>query len=389
MHPTRNLVVVAFALPFISFAQNLSIGLIGGVSATDATRDLTDLNHIHTYSPSKDWIAGAAFELHLRSNLSLEADAMYRELHAKWAFIEPDGTPNSVSPANVVTWEIPILVKYHFRIGGLNPFIEAGPSFRTTGNLNFNPSHHGVTAGVGIERHLGAWSLAPQVRYTRWAADSFLGTPRSEPNQVELLLSVSHSAESHASPLGSRLALGAIFGWGLTDDIRSFNQTYNFIQISGTTETQVTETQNLTGLRDPLVGPVLEVALVNHLSAEVDAVYKPYRNRIATTIQGGAPIQPFTFTTSRTWQFPVLAKYRLAVGGVHPFVEAGPSFRIGSQYLSNHGVTAGAGVEMRWRALHIAPGLRYTHWAGPVFGGAQYVRNEASVVLTASVGGPK
>lgn len=76
---------------------------------------------------------------------------MYPELHSTFAGIEPDGTLNSISPSPVVTWEFPVLAKYRFSEGRFRPFIEAGPEFRTTGNLNFSPSRYGGTAGFGIE----------------------------------------------------------------------------------------------------------------------------------------------------------------------------------------------------------------------------------------------
>ena len=48
----------------------------------------------------------------------------------------------------VVSWDFPVLAKYHLAKLGRAPFVEAGPSFRVAGNLNgYNPSHFGVTAG--------------------------------------------------------------------------------------------------------------------------------------------------------------------------------------------------------------------------------------------------
>jgi hypothetical protein len=72
----------------------------------------------------------------------------------------------------VLTWDFPVLAKYHLAKLGRAPFVEAGPSFRAAGNLNgYNPSHFGVTAGAGAETRKGWALLSTALRYTRWAKD--------------------------------------------------------------------------------------------------------------------------------------------------------------------------------------------------------------------------
>jgi hypothetical protein len=128
------------------------------------------------------FLAGAMVEMPVTRRLSFQVDGLYRRLRY------PD------DPSVVVTWELPVLAKYTLTTHRFSPFIEGGPSFRVTGNLNFsNPSHYGVTLGSGIDLRLKPLKLSPGVRYTRWAAD---GPPRVFPptltlqNQVELLVSV-------------------------------------------------------------------------------------------------------------------------------------------------------------------------------------------------------
>jgi hypothetical protein len=179
-----------------------------------------------TFSPSKDWIAGVALEFHIHSRLSLEVDGMYRELHAAYAGIEPNGTLTGAAPFRVVTWEIPVLAKYRLGAGKLQPFVEAGPSIRATGNLNFNPSHRGATVGIGVETQWRGLSIAPTLRYTRWAQDQYFA--RSQLNQVELLVEVSRASESYGSPLGQRISVGAIAGWGLTNDVSSYTENFTY-----------------------------------------------------------------------------------------------------------------------------------------------------------------
>src|SRR5205814_5825386 len=93
------------------------------------------------YSALKSYAIRAKLEYRFATQFAVEADGTFHPLGYTFAGIEPGGTLNSVSPATVVTWEFPVLAKYRFALRGVKPFLEAGPSFRTTGNLNSaNPS---------------------------------------------------------------------------------------------------------------------------------------------------------------------------------------------------------------------------------------------------------
>lgn len=128
-------------------------------------------------------VAGGVVETPIGERLSIEVDGLYRRLRYR------------NDPSVVVTWEIPVLTKYTLATGALMPFVEGGPSFRVTGNLNStNPSHYGATMGVGTNIRLRRFKIAPAVRYTRWATD---GPKRislpvfTRQNQVELLVGIS------------------------------------------------------------------------------------------------------------------------------------------------------------------------------------------------------
>jgi hypothetical protein len=111
-------------------------------------------------------------EFGLPWHLSVEIDGLYRPLNFTSASVNPDGSLNSVAPNTVVTWEFPVLAKYRFSLHVVKPFVEAGPSFRTSGNLNgASPSNHGFTIGAGVEGRLRKLRIAPTLRYTRWATD--------------------------------------------------------------------------------------------------------------------------------------------------------------------------------------------------------------------------
>ena len=86
------------------------------------------------------------------------------------------------------------MAKYKFGSSSVKPFLEAGPSFRTSGNLNAAaPSTYGGTAGIGVEMRIWRLKLGPILRYTHWATDPDFTAFRSRTkrNQFELLLGLS------------------------------------------------------------------------------------------------------------------------------------------------------------------------------------------------------
>ncbi|MGA2881804.1 MAG: porin family protein [Bryobacteraceae bacterium] len=113
-----------------------------------------------------------------------------------------------------------------------------------------------------------------------------------------------------------------------------------------------------------LIGPMVELHLPLGFSVEADALYHPLD--LTQEINNGTS----TFRNSTlisSWEFPILAKYHfLPFPLLKPYVEAGPSFRATggavSNYLSKAGFTVGAGVEIKFRRLHLEPELRYIRW---------------------------
>ena len=185
--------VVAFSAAGFSQPVTAGVGLIGGASLTqDFQNQIFDVGF--AYSTPKRWITGGMVEARFPKHLAVEVDALYHELRFTDASILPNGTPNSGSPAPVVTWEFPVLVKYRLPLPKLTPLVEAGPAFRSSGNLNgTRPSNHGFTAGLGVEVRAKRVRIAPQVRYIRWARDRrvFSAAPLTVPDQVQFLTSIS------------------------------------------------------------------------------------------------------------------------------------------------------------------------------------------------------
>ena len=115
--------------------------------------------------------------------------------------------------------------------------------------------------------------------------------------------------------------------------------------------------------RDYIVGPMVELRLPFGLGVEADGLYRPLS--FATQLSNGAGTGSSSERIA-SWEFPILAKYRFGFPLVHPYVEAGPSFRtVGGNFgssLSDKGFTGGAGIEVNALLLRVAPEFRYTHW---------------------------
>ncbi len=166
-----------------AYAQPFSFGLMGGAGLTQDFQNYdlppvgalpgSTVSILGSSAPQR-WIAGGTLEVRLLLHLSVEADALYHELRFKTA-VQFGQTPPDWGSAfyqHVVTWEFPVLLKYRFQLPLVRPFIDAGPAYRSSGNLSHtNPSSHGVSAGLGVEAHLWKLKIAPQFRYLRWARD--------------------------------------------------------------------------------------------------------------------------------------------------------------------------------------------------------------------------
>ena len=116
--------------------------------------------------------------------------------------MEKDGSLNSVSPAPVVTWEIPVLARYDFGGKHMQPFLEAGPSV-PAGSATGTATHQGTAQlwWAGVQLRAGWLNIAPQVRYTRWAADPQAELSRTGRNQAEILLGL-YYAHQNPGPRG-------------------------------------------------------------------------------------------------------------------------------------------------------------------------------------------
>jgi hypothetical protein len=373
---TRLLVVALFISPLL-FSQNISFGVVGGTNLTDSFGKASFFTQIPqatgfevASTGPRTLIIGPEIEVKLPWGFSFEADALHRNRQTSLRFVSSTpGFPNSrVTYQTVTPWEIPLLLKYRFAVGGIHPFVEAGPSFRPGGSGT--GSHAGATAGGGIEFHAGDLRISPTVRYTRWER-SFTSAP-DRPDQVEMLVGFDWSPQSEKRvALAHRISYGLLGGASLG---RDFDPAVSTIFV------QHPDTNTL------VIGPSIEVRLVKSLSVEVDGLYRPLHGTDVPSTS--SPDDHVVRFATLTWEFPVLAKYRFDAGLVKPFIEAGPSFRTSGNLEigqpSNHGATAGIGVEFGLGRMKIAPTFRYTRWAPDqtsLLDGGNGLRNEAQVLL--------
>lgn len=129
-----------------------------------------------------------------------------------------------------------------------------------------------------------------------------------------------------------------------------------------------------------IVGPYGEVRLPGGFSVEVDALYRSFD----ASFRGASQV------AAGSWEFPVMAKYKLLKGPVKPYIEGGLvlSHLTGSDlnitHASNYGVTLGAGLEIHALMLRISPEVRYDGFFFHDFSSNSFVqsnRNQAMVLV--------
>lgn len=155
--------------PIVVFNRRLHAGVLAGFVPGPDLRIPNPSLFGPSISERNSPIFGAVLELEATRQWSVEANGIYRALHAT-DISQREG--RDVRWA-VLTWEFPVLVKYRFLPDRrLCPFVALGPAFRLDGNFNGpRPAHYGVTAGLGVEYTAGPVRLSPAVRYTRWAQE--------------------------------------------------------------------------------------------------------------------------------------------------------------------------------------------------------------------------
>jgi hypothetical protein len=292
----------------------------------------------------------------------------------------------------VVTWEFPVLANYRFSTHRVQLFLEAGPSLRATGNLNeVHPAHYGFTAGVGFERQVGRWRVAPVFRYTRWAQDVQVlrADVRTKPDQLEVLVGFRARSPSNRRPLGAHLSLGLVAGTNWNSDFTSTITSRVPPALANISYANAARLGNATftssaGPRSLAAGPSVALELPWHFSVEVQAISRPLRSSVHVVLADRRTVLQLADHRS-TWEFPVLGQYRGRIGRSKPFVELGPAFRLLPDVYGAgpFGVAAGAGVERCFGRIAVAPGVRFTHWSQRAAPASTDPRRNEIAILTA------
>jgi len=177
-----------FVLAAAAHSQPISVGLKFGVPLSDAF-SVQSPNPFQYVAETRRYTVGPYLDLRLPARVALEIDALYKSYEYRVA-----GSSISAS-----SWEFPVLAKYKFLPGPLQPYIEGGIAFsRLTDvpqviELN-NKNNFGVVAGAGVEFRLRFVRISPEIRYNGWSRRFFDGPGnylQSNRNQAAVSVGVS------------------------------------------------------------------------------------------------------------------------------------------------------------------------------------------------------
>ena len=138
------------------------------------------------------------------------------------------------------------------------------------------------------------------------------------------------------------------------------------------------------------VGPTAELHLPFGLGVEFDILYRHFGYDESGGLIG---LTTNNHTTSSAWEFPLLAKYRIPMKVVQPYVDAGVAWdklsgltqAITTTVLSGRATTTttsnptelnttatrgfvmGAGLSVKLLVVHVSPEVRFTRWGAQHF----------------------
>jgi hypothetical protein len=187
-------------------AQLFTAGIKGGVPITDTFDFVTSDPRTRFFSSTKRYIIGTTLELRLPFGLGVEFDALFRKFSYDRTDLVDVLVGNYSATGN--QWQFPLLFKYRFPGGLARPYFVAGPSLNRISSLELvgtvignreEPEElrkklvAGAVVGAGIEVRALFLRISPEVRYTRWGSEAFVG-PRelfnSNQNQADFLIGI-------------------------------------------------------------------------------------------------------------------------------------------------------------------------------------------------------
>ena len=185
----QSLALLSLATGFAA-GQVLSLGIEAGAALNSSLTGTPPEYEIETHP----FTVGPHVQVRLPGRFSFEADLLYKR---------PEYTYGGTNSVAIDRWELPLLVGYRFTRGAWQPFLRLGGSLNRVVHIegvNVAELRHqatqGITAGAGVERSVGPWHFAPEIRITHWR-DHNLGVHdaplRSNLTQAELLVTVSRA----------------------------------------------------------------------------------------------------------------------------------------------------------------------------------------------------
>jgi hypothetical protein len=187
-------------------AQLFTGGIKAGVPISDTFDFVTSDPRTRFFSSTKRYIIGTTAELRLPLGLGVEFDVLFRKFSYDRTDLVDVLVGNYSATGN--QWQFPLLFKYRFPGSAVRPFVVAGPSLSHISGLTIvgtvlnnrdDPEElrkdlvAGAVVGAGIEIKALFLRISPEIRYTRWGSDAFVG-PRdlfnSNPNQADFMLGI-------------------------------------------------------------------------------------------------------------------------------------------------------------------------------------------------------
>jgi hypothetical protein len=144
----------------IRVVENLSSPVFGNVGTLS-----------NSWSQSR-WIGGPSAEVRIAGGLATEVNLLIRDARLVTR-VETDamaeGPRASAGTTRRVHAELPVLAKYRFTNGKVQPFVVGGASFAGRSNrFGAQGSNTGFTSGIGFDMPSRGNRFGGQFRYTRW-----------------------------------------------------------------------------------------------------------------------------------------------------------------------------------------------------------------------------
>lgn len=165
------------------------------------------------HADSGRYVIGPAFELRLPLRLSVGLDLLRRSLKYR----SEGQTWDLTTTADA--WYFPLFAKYRLSDSWVAPFLAGGFAFERLSGIKqvgriisgtlprqetpvstdrpdelANRSAYGYLLSAGLEGKLAVLRISPEIRYTRWQRDTFLGGGKefavSRRNQFEVLVGI-------------------------------------------------------------------------------------------------------------------------------------------------------------------------------------------------------